>query len=57
MECDFRDEETKAELGARLKTCTDTLDDIEFLSLSEACKGIAYNMHIMWLNHQGQWRI
>lgn len=52
VECDFRDEETKAELAARLKACTGTLDDIKFLSISEACEGIAYNiMHIVWLNH------
>ena len=39
VECDCRNEETKAELEERLKACTGTLDDIEFLLISEAHKG------------------
>ena len=40
MECDFGNEETKAELEARLKACTDILDDSKFLMVSEAHEGI-----------------
>lgn len=40
VKCDCRDEDTKTELEARLKACTGTLDEVEFLSISEACAGI-----------------
>ena len=45
MECDFGNEETKAELEARLKACTNILDDSKFLMVSEAHEGIIIRIH------------
>ncbi len=47
MECDFGNEETKAELETRLKACTGILDDSKFVTVSEAHEGtyIVYYTH------------
>ena len=39
MKCDCRDEETKADLEAKLKTCSGMQDKLKFLSISEADEG------------------
>ena len=49
MECDFGNEETKAELEARLKACTDILDDSKFLMVSEAHEGIIIRISIYYI--------
>ena len=46
VECDFGNEETKTELEARLKACTDILDDSKFLMVSEAHEGIIIRINI-----------